>query len=84
MNNFLFQVLFGCSHSKTTFPLTPVRRARAASAETKGQTYITCLNCGKELPYDWQQMRRLRTPRLARPAAALHQAKAAFRLGSAS
>jgi hypothetical protein len=86
MNNFLFQVLFGCAHRKTTFPQTPVRRARnvAAQTESKGQTYIACLNCGKELPYDWERMRRVRSSRLANPVLALRQVKAGFRLRSAS
>ena len=40
--------LFGCSHQRTTFPLTLARESR---------TYVTCLDCGKEFDYDWKQMR---------------------------
>jgi hypothetical protein len=40
--------LFGCGHQKTTFPLTPGRG---------GKTYVACLDCGKELDYDWKNMR---------------------------
>jgi hypothetical protein len=38
--------LFGCAHRHRTFPRT-----------AKGSTYVVCLDCGKEFPYDWQQMK---------------------------
>ena len=40
----------GCAHRRTTFPLT--------SRRYSGRTYVTCLDCGTELSYDWQAMRR--------------------------
>jgi len=42
-----------CHHRRTTFPLTPGRGAAAALP----RTYIACLDCGRELPYDWNRMR---------------------------
>ncbi len=54
MFNFLSSLLFDCSHRKTTFPQTPVRN---------GGAYVACLECGKEFPYNWQEMR------IERPAA---------------
>jgi hypothetical protein len=42
-----------CHHRRTTFPVTPGRGAAAALPAT----YIACLDCGKELPYDWSRMR---------------------------
>ncbi|MFN0167430.1 MAG: hypothetical protein ACKV22_13445 [Bryobacteraceae bacterium] len=45
--------LFGCSHKHTTFPLTPQR----ATALRSRETYVACLDCGRELPYNWQEMR---------------------------
>jgi hypothetical protein len=36
----------GCSHGKTTFPIT-----------LQGSTYIVCLDCGRHGPYDWSNMR---------------------------
>jgi hypothetical protein len=42
-----------CHHRRTTFPITPGRGAAAALPAT----YIVCLDCGKELPYDWSHMR---------------------------
>jgi hypothetical protein len=53
----LLDVFFGCWHAHYSFPLTVrpgVRRNRAASLTG---TYVVCLDCGKELPYDWQEMR---------------------------
>ena len=49
-------MLFGCSHKRTTFPLTPSRNSKL-SAEARRGTYIVCLNCGKEFDYDWKEMR---------------------------
>jgi hypothetical protein len=43
-------LLFGCSHQRTTFPLT-LNRANGP--------YVTCLDCGKEFAYDWKEMRRM-------------------------
>jgi hypothetical protein len=51
--------LFGCTHRRTTFPLTPGRRSgySAETVETRGKTYVACLDCGKEFDYDWRTMR---------------------------
>jgi hypothetical protein len=55
----IFNTLFGCSHRRTTFPLTPARHAgfTSASTVTRHGTYVVCLDCGKELSYDWENMR---------------------------
>lgn len=45
--------LFGCSHKRTTFPITP---GRNLSGATRNGTYIACLDCGKEFAYDWKTM----------------------------
>ena len=55
----LMNTLFGCSHRRLTFPLTPVRKNggfQAPSAAPHG-TYVTCLDCGNELAYNWGEMR---------------------------
>jgi len=52
----MFNTLFGCSHARTTFPLTPGRKNTAPSA-TRNGTYVVCLDCGKEFAYDWEGMR---------------------------
>jgi hypothetical protein len=49
--------LFGCWHTHYSFPQTvrPGKRRNRAASLTG--TYVVCLDCGKELPYDWQEMR---------------------------
>lgn len=51
----LFSSLFGCSHRRTTFPITPARRA-GFSNSNKG-TYVVCLDCGQEFAYNWKEMK---------------------------
>ena len=51
----LFNSMFGCSHQRTTFPLTPSRKM--ATATHRHGTYVVCLECGQEFRYDWKQMR---------------------------
>jgi hypothetical protein len=54
----MLQTLFGCSHRRTTFPLTPGRTSAAyrTSAGPKNGTYVVCLDCGREFAYDWNRM----------------------------
>ncbi len=52
----LLDVFFGCSHRRTTFPQTPAHRRTSVSAQP-GRTYVVCLDCGKELNYNWTEMR---------------------------
>jgi hypothetical protein len=52
----LLNALFGCSHARTTFPLTPGRKNSLGGA-TRNGTYVACLDCGKEFAYDWNDMR---------------------------
>jgi hypothetical protein len=49
--NFLAAALFGCSHEHTTFPLSRRYGFR------RRDTYIVCLDCGREFRYDWGRMR---------------------------
>lgn len=53
----LLNSLFGCSHSRTTFPLTPSRRTQLSSQVSRQGTYVVCLDCGKEFDYNWKDMR---------------------------
>ena len=55
MMNTLLNAIFGCSHRRTTFPLTPARKVGKATG--RNATYVVCLDCGKEFDYDWQEMR---------------------------
>ena len=82
----IFNSLFGCAHQRTTFPLTPGKKSAGVSTAgaLRNGTYVTCLECGKELPYDWQTMRRIKNPRLGRPMLSFRRIGSHFRLRSAS
>jgi hypothetical protein len=66
----VLESFFGCWHSHYSFPITVKRGRRSAAALVTG-TYVVCLDCGKELPYDWQQMRIVGMDAERRPVAAL-------------
>ena len=48
---------FGCSHRRTTFPITPGHRYQQSPGASRHGTYVVCLDCGKEFGYDWSEMR---------------------------
>ena len=51
----LWDVMFGCRHSRYSFPLTIRPGSRRAASGHLG-TYVVCLDCGREFKYDWQEM----------------------------
>ncbi len=53
-----FHLLFFCAHRKTTFPLT-IRRDTPVQTLVPGPrgTYVVCLECGKQFPYNWETLR---------------------------
>ena len=53
----LLDAFFGCSHERLSFPLTVRQRSRRSAAASLTGTYVTCLDCGKELAYDWKEMK---------------------------
>ena len=59
MLQLVLDFLFGCSHQRTTFPLTPTRKSTGAPIPGAARvgTYVVCLDCGKELAYNWNEMR---------------------------
>jgi len=72
--------ILGCPHTHLSFPMvteaTPViavTTAKPAAAPPRPQPHVTCLDCGREFWYDWQQMRRL----AARPQAVYPSRRAA-------
>ena len=66
MNDSVFNLLFGCKHRRTTFPMTPVRKKAAGwRDETLAETYVVCLDCGKQFVYDWENMRLGRAVEIA-------------------
>jgi hypothetical protein len=52
----LFDAVFGCSHNHYSFPRTIRAGARRNPAAALTGTYVVCLDCGKELAYDWTNM----------------------------
>ena len=66
----LINALFGCSHKRTTFPITPSRRSQM-SGESRRGTYVACLDCGREFDYSWKDMRISNTLAEASPARSL-------------
>jgi RNase P subunit RPR2 len=51
----LMDAMFGCRHSRYSFPLT-VRAGSRRTSQRSG-TYVACLDCGREFRYDWQEMK---------------------------
>jgi hypothetical protein len=49
----VLNLLFRCPHRRLTRPVTPVSKAGIPN----GQTYVVCLDCGKQFSYDLQEMR---------------------------
>ena len=52
-----FDLVFGCSHKRHSFPLTTRGARRRTPAASVTGTYVVCLDCGKEFPYDWREMK---------------------------
>ena len=49
----LLNLLFRCAHRRLTSPLTPVSK----QGVPRGDTYVVCLDCGKQFAYDLKEMR---------------------------
>lgn len=61
----MFDRLFGCSHHRCSFPITVRGKlGRSAAASVTG-TYVVCLDCGQEFPYDWNLMKVVAKPEAA-------------------
>jgi hypothetical protein len=58
----LYDRLFGCWHTRYSFPITVRSGLRRSQAASLTGTYVVCLDCGKELPYDWQEMKLINSP----------------------
>ncbi|MGB9071770.1 MAG: hypothetical protein WCC22_03805 [Terriglobales bacterium] len=55
----LVDAVFGCWHSHYSFPITIRAGSRRSPAASVTGTYVVCLDCGEELPYDWREMKVL-------------------------
>ena len=60
-----YDLVFRCSHKHCTFPITARGKLRRSEAASVTGTYVVCLECGKEFPYDWQAMKVVRSKRYA-------------------
>jgi hypothetical protein len=49
----ILNLMFRCSHRRLTRPVTPVSKAGVPH----GETYVVCLDCGKQFAYDLKEMR---------------------------
>ncbi len=57
----IVNALFGCWHRRYSFPITAKRGSRSPAASLTG-TYVVCLDCGQEFPYDWREMKVITSP----------------------
>ncbi len=53
--------LFGCRCTKLSFPISRRKQLPVGWQKVTG-TYVVCLDCGKEYPYDWNRMRVEKVP----------------------
>jgi len=54
-----FSSLFGCPHDRHSFPQT-----------IEGKTTVSCLDCGRTMPYDWAGLgaeEEIRPPKMTAP-----------------
>ncbi len=49
----LLNLLFRCSHRRLTRPVAPITKP----GQPHSQSYVVCLDCGKQFEYDLSQMR---------------------------
>ena len=58
----LLDAVFGCKHGRYSFPISVRYGSHRNEAASLTGTYIVCLNCGREFPYDWEEMKVIKTP----------------------
>jgi hypothetical protein len=73
----IVDLLFGCWHRKYSFPITSKPGHRRSKAALVTGTYVVCLDCGKEFPYDWREMKVVSISSNPRPRLAAGEARAA-------
>lgn len=64
----ILDYLFGCWHKNYSFPITAKPGKTRSDAASLTGTYVVCLDCGKEFPYDWREMKVVSMPRKNAPA----------------
>jgi hypothetical protein len=58
----MMEAVFGCRHSRYSFPITIRANAHRTASPARAGTYVVCLDCGREFAYDWQAMRVTENP----------------------
>jgi hypothetical protein len=53
------EMLFGCRHKNYSFPRT-IKACRPRGSASHPGIYVVCLDCGRELTYDWINMKLVR------------------------
>jgi hypothetical protein len=53
MINEVMNFVFRCSHRRITRPFSP----RTNQGNMLSNVYVVCLDCGRQLEYDWTEMR---------------------------
>jgi hypothetical protein len=53
----LVEMLFGCWHKNYSFPRSNKSGGWRSPAAALTGMYVVCLDCGKEFPYDWKEMK---------------------------
>lgn len=49
----VLNLIFRCSHRRLTRPVAPITKA----GQPHSQSYVVCLDCGKQFEYDVREMR---------------------------
>ena len=57
----LLDCLYGCCHRRTSFPIT-LRMTVNGQQSRHADTYIVCVECGRQFAYDWATMRTVKRP----------------------
>jgi len=55
----IMDFMLDCTHRHLTSPITIKPQQSHSPDERQKGTYVVCLDCGKEFPYDWKQMHML-------------------------
>jgi DNA-directed RNA polymerase subunit RPC12/RpoP len=49
----VLNLLFRCSHRRLTRPIAPITK----TGQPQSQSYVVCLDCGRQFEYDLSEMR---------------------------
>ncbi len=55
----ILELFLGCFHKRYSFPFSTRDLKKKPDAALATGTYVVCLDCGKELSYDWEEMKVL-------------------------